>query len=54
MYLHEQYTLRVSFVVSNVQAVVEATAPTDPVPLSNDTEPSSPRKNAMILRKFYL
>ena len=43
---------RVSFVVSNVQAVVEAIAPTVPDPLSNATEPSSPRKNAMIFAKY--
>ena len=53
MYLHEQYTQEY-LLLSKVQAVVEAIAPIDPVPLSNDTEPSSPRKNAMILRKIYL
>ena len=40
-----------SFVVSNVQPVVDTTASVVPDPFLNLTDPSSPRKNAIILRK---
>ena len=45
------FKFSVSFAISKDQAVVDTTASVVPDPFLNFTEPSSPRKNAIILRK---